>query len=478
MLKDAKPAASDGGFRKLVISDWKPHSKNTLQGFFTATLPSGLVLQSLVLHEGGDARWIAFPAREWTDPQGATQYARVCITDFPATRATASTASATRSPRCARGAPRGGQPVKQLRADAGEIERSIATMFRPGDVVELRAPEARRHCVRLLQRPGETSGGDRRAERPPNVYVTLNPCVPSLLARSENRVRDRAKVTTSDKDIERRRWLLIDLDPVRPADISSSDAEHAAALERARDVRRVLTEESGWPTPILADSGNGAHLSYAIELPNDEPSKGLLQRVLQALKARFGDAAVTVDEAVFNASRIVRAYGSVTRKGDSTAERPHRLSRLLEVPNVIQVVSCDQMEELAARLQPASASEPAPAPKPQADTRSVAFSVEKWIGDVRLDVHPPVAHDGGRKWVLDACPFNAEHKAPDAAIFEGPDGKPGFKCLHNSCAGYHWRELRERIEGPWPQRNARENTTRKPVQTVKPPRISVWPHRL
>ena len=77
MPQDAKPAASDdGGNRKIIISDWKPHSKNTLRGFFTATLPSGLVFHDLMLHEREGARWIAFPAREWTDQLGAKQYTR------------------------------------------------------------------------------------------------------------------------------------------------------------------------------------------------------------------------------------------------------------------------------------------------------------------------------------------------------------------------------------------------------------------
>jgi hypothetical protein len=60
----------------IVISDWKPYEKNSLRGFFTATLPSGLVFHKLMLHERNGARWIAFPAREWVDAQGKKQFAR------------------------------------------------------------------------------------------------------------------------------------------------------------------------------------------------------------------------------------------------------------------------------------------------------------------------------------------------------------------------------------------------------------------
>src|SRR5947209_16091184 len=51
------------------------------------------------------------------------------------------------------------------------------------------------------------------------VYTTLNPVHPDLLARSCNRVKGRAKHTTSDADITRRVWLPIDCDATRPAGI-------------------------------------------------------------------------------------------------------------------------------------------------------------------------------------------------------------------------------------------------------------------
>src|SRR5690606_17251530 len=48
--------------------------------------------------------------------------------------------------------------------------------------------------------------------------------------------------------------------------------------------------------------------------------------------------------------------------------------------------------------------------------------------------------------VLVECPFDPEHKAPDAAVFSGPNGKLGFKCLHESCSQFHWREFRQHFE--------------------------------
>jgi hypothetical protein len=63
-----------GEHPEIIINDWRPHSDKTLRGFFTATLPSGLVLRDLKLHERAETRWIGFPAREWTNLRGQKQY--------------------------------------------------------------------------------------------------------------------------------------------------------------------------------------------------------------------------------------------------------------------------------------------------------------------------------------------------------------------------------------------------------------------
>ena len=99
------------------------------------------------------------------------------------------------------------------------------------------------------------------------------------------------------------------------------------ALARAREIRAYL-QAQGWPEPLLADSGNGAHLLYRVDLPADDG--GLVAGALAALAFRFTDALVSVDEKNFNPARIWKLYGTVAAKGDATPERPHRLSRLVE----------------------------------------------------------------------------------------------------------------------------------------------------
>ncbi|MGB9610537.1 MAG: hypothetical protein ACPL7M_06145, partial [Bryobacteraceae bacterium] len=104
-----------------------------------------------------------------------------------------------------------------------------------------------------------------------------------------------------------------------------------------------------WTAPVFSDSGNGAHLLYRIDLPNDAEAAELIKRCLRALAARFNTAVVAVDEATFNASRIFKVYGTTARKGDNTADRPHRMSRILEAPEVITAVPVELLKELAAQ---------------------------------------------------------------------------------------------------------------------------------
>ena len=186
----------------------------------------------------------------------------------------------------------------------------------------------------------------------PGVYFTLNPVNPDLLARADNRVIKYARETTADKDILKRRWFPIDFDAKRPAGISSCDVEHEAALDRARACREWLGSQ-GWPDPIFADSGNGAHLLYRIVLPSED--RQLVAKSLKALAAKFDDTEVIVDVGNHNPARIWKIYGTLAAKGDSVPERPHRLARILDGPEMIPV-TLDKLEALASTAPGASSS--------------------------------------------------------------------------------------------------------------------------
>ena len=146
-----------------------------------------------------------------------------------------------------------------------EIRDALSLLFSDGDVVELRGlGDGGVHSgyfsdFDVLSLRAKAMDAFRDVS---GVYVTLNEVNPSLLSRRANRMKQRLSrqdATTADADIVRRRWLPIDFDPVRPSGVSSNAEEHAAALVRAEDVAAWLTKR-GFPVPVLADSGNGAHL--------------------------------------------------------------------------------------------------------------------------------------------------------------------------------------------------------------------------
>jgi len=211
--------------------------------------------------------------------------------------------------------------------------RTLEVLFQPGAVVELRAFRGRETVSGYYDDHAALAREARKLdERDYAIYVTLNEVHPALLARASNRTRKvYREPATSDSDIVRRRWLPLDFDPARPSGVSATDAEKKAAKERALQVRDFLGER-GWAEPVVADSGNGYHLLYQVDLPNDRESLELVKGVLESLAFRFDDDRVKVDTTTSNAARIWKLYGTTTRKGDDTEERPHRVSRLLKVP--------------------------------------------------------------------------------------------------------------------------------------------------
>lgn len=71
-----KPAA-DGGGHRISILEWRRFSKNTLEGFCSVELPSGLILHGLTVHRKESARWIGLPGKPFAKQDGSTSWAPV-----------------------------------------------------------------------------------------------------------------------------------------------------------------------------------------------------------------------------------------------------------------------------------------------------------------------------------------------------------------------------------------------------------------
>lgn len=335
--------------------------------------------------------------------------------------------------------------------DTDAVAYALRVIIPPGQVFELRILDA---VTREDRRPHTESGYFDNIEaavtalgriiRAKGIYFTPNPVKPALLGRAVNKIRPAEKGSlTTDKDIIRRHWLLVDCDPVRPADLSSTDAEHEAAKRRCYQIAKVLHGE-GWPWPILGDSGNGAHALYRIDLAAEDG--GLVERCLKSLSARFDDEVVTVDTGVANPARIWKLYGTRAGKGDPDAAalgRPHRMSGIIKVPDPIETVAVELLEKLAASVQVDNSS------KSTKSNTNDPFDLKAWIQKSGLKVDGPSNWQGGERWVFDVCPWNDAHRDGAAYIVRKANGAIAAGCHHNGCDGKDWRALRDAVEPGW-----------------------------
>ena len=183
-----------------------------------------------------------------------------------------------------------------------------------------------------------------------------------------NHIRADAAITrgVADSDIDFYTHLLVDLDPDRPADSNSTDAELAAAAESVRRIREGLTAQ-GWPDPIEAMSGNGHQLVFQIgpPIPNTPENKELIKAVLNRLGDLYDNAEVHVDRKVYNPSRVVKLWGTPTRKGPHSTERPQRRSWIIPATTTRGPVTAEQLRDFIGDYTP-QAAQRAAAAKPSA----------------------------------------------------------------------------------------------------------------
>ena len=154
---------------------------------------------------------------------------------------------------------------------------------------------------------------------------------------------------TKDSDVVRRRWLFIDVDRnkgLQPND-PATDQEHDDTQTLGLDIAFCLRER-GYPEPVFCDSGNGCHLYYRIDLPNDSASRSLIASALTRLSELFaGDVRGDIGVECYDARRLSRLPGTWSRRGDESAERPYRMCRLVSVPATFEVVPAELLREIA-----------------------------------------------------------------------------------------------------------------------------------
>ena len=346
------------------------------------------------------------------------------------------------------------------------IERTLETIVGRGNVAEIRA----------LNVDGRGNRTDRgyfddfklaaaavnhyENGRPfaKGLYLVLNTINPALIARGRNKVEEWTKLTTTDKDVTGRRWLYVDMDPKRPSGISSSEPERLLAMDKAEQVRDWMLTRGAFE-PITAMSGNGAHLLFPVDLPNTPEILDIYKRVLAGLAAMFSDEAVDVDESVCNAARICRLYGTTARKGDNDSVRPHRVSKMVHVPDYLdpaadawEGMTPADLERIARELDqlatPPASTVGRVHPPAGGHMENHVLIVPAYLQ--RHGIEFRECHAGGiRKYQMD-CPFDSNHKRPDAYCATMESGASVFHCSHDSCKDHKWQQLRTLLGDPLP----------------------------
>ena len=259
------------------------------------------------------------------------------------------------------------------------------------------------------------------------IYFVLNKIKEECYDRKQcEQAISKPAYTTTDKEIDGIKWIFIDLDANHSAGIGSTNEQVEYARQKAKDICRFL-RESGFYTPVVGMSGNGYHLYIRCQFTS-------------ALGMMFSDEHIKIDPAVKNASRLGKIFGSMSRKGRNTTERPWRYSKLVLVPDEIKPNDKSYIQKIAELF-------PDEKPRP---TRENNFGREKFDVEKFLDEHGveyrKVNTGLGTRYILKECPFDSNHKDPDSMVFQHTDGALEFKCFHASCEQYHWKDFRLHFE--------------------------------
>lgn len=268
------------------------------------------------------------------------------------------------------------------------------------------------------------------------LYFTLNKIDDACYSREQHdKISTKVKATTSDNEILSRKWCLIDVDCEKPSDTNSTNEEKELAKVVVNNVYKFLRDE-GFEKPVICDSANGYHLLYKQDMQSTPANTEVMKKFLQVLDMYFSNEKVKIDCSTYNASRVCKLYGTYSRKGSNTKDRPQRMSYILQVPTEVKITPNEYFEKVASYL-------PQPAQKDRLNNYGAStFDLDEFIREHNIAISKVVETQNYTKYILTECPFNSAHKAPDSALFKMKDGGYGFKCLHNSCSQYTFKDFR------------------------------------
>jgi hypothetical protein len=240
-----------------------------------------------------------------------------------------------------------------------------------------------------------------------------------------------------DSDIRFVVRLFVDFDPVRPRGGASTVGELDAAIDR-RNLFMAAQSTIGWPDPAVGISGNGAHALYRCRIRATPDLADQLAKLYRRWRDEWSDGLVEFDPTVRNPARICRLYGTINRKGQATADRPHRVSSLV-IPSMWSEISPDLIAMAAAAYRPAL-----PQGLPRHETLApigrgnyATLDVVAWFVAHGLYKRrkSPGMHAVHCPWTSEHSTYSSRHET-DTVIFDAKPPKlwPRFYCHHAHCA--------------------------------------------
>lgn len=270
-----------------------------------------------------------------------------------------------------------------------------------------------------------------------------------------------------DTDIKEYAFIFIDIDSEHPTDSSAKDSEVEEAKKVADNVKGFFTNNE-FTDPIYSHSGNGYHLLYPIELTEVSKAKDVIKLLLKLLSEKFSNVHAKIDTVVSNPSRITKLTGTVSKKGESTEERPHRTSRLIEAPDEVNRTEFSKVKALVSKLQqqinksstikkvglPVIYEEPVP-------SYIVVDKPDEWLKNHPIfKVQNTKEEEGRIVYPLSDCPLREHHQnsSGSAFIWNKKTHQLVFNCLHESCKNRTMLDVLKKYDIVIPKQQVSENS--------------------
>lgn len=308
-----------------------------------------------------------------------------------------------------------------------EIKNSIDLLKEDDEIYEIRIVSPEKKVLKVCKSSNNEVLLDTALQfnQNANIYISLNPIV------GQNTGSTKA---ISDSDIKVRKWLMIDLDVTTKGQVNGETL--FSRVEQHSIVISALLNEYGFCDPYIFCSGYGIHLLYPIYFPNNEESTQLIKEFLKSLSQYFSTEDVFIDPVNYNASRLCRLYGTMNMKRKCIVNNEYRKSYLISEPINKELVEKENLQAFVSSYPVHG--------KPNDNT----IDVEKWLLANNIGISSKSRWKGiANRFVLDICPFNNNHQNQSAFVIQFDNGAISAGCLHNSCSGKNWKDLRELYQG-------------------------------